>query len=286
MLLSTPTEHFEPKIGFLKTMEYASDAGFDALDFSFMDEPGFYNEDSDINFFKDLKLKAQSFGLVFNQAHAPYPSSTADTEQTEQIFNNITRSMRNAAALGVKNIVVHPCQHLDYVDNKEQLFEINMNFYHKLIPYCEEYGIKVAIENMWKKYGSNKIFHSTCSTPQEFIRYFDELCNPCFTCCLDIGHAVLVCEEPGDFIRKLGNKRLGALHVHDVNGINDSHHLPYLGIVRWDDVTKALKEIDYKGDFTFETDGFIAPLPKELMPSAMKLLSDTGRYLIEKIRKD
>ena len=156
MLLSTPTEHFEPKIGFLKTMELASEAGFDALDFSFMDDPRFYDESSDIEFFKDLKSKAAQFGLVFNQAHAPFPSSTDDPVKTEEIFKNITRSMRNAAALGVKNIVVHPCQHLDYVDNKQQLFEINMKFYNRLVPYCEEYGIKVALENMWKRYGGTK----------------------------------------------------------------------------------------------------------------------------------
>ena len=28
----------------------------------------------------------------------------------------------------------------------EQLFEINMDFYNRLKPYCEEYGIKVALE--------------------------------------------------------------------------------------------------------------------------------------------
>lgn len=286
MLLSTPTQHFEPKTGFEKLFELASEAGFDALDFSFMDNEKYYGESSNIEFFKELRVKAQSYGLVFNQAHAPYPSSNIDPAKTEEIFGNITRSMRNAAALGVKNIVVHPCQHLDYADNKEQLFEINMDFYRRLIPYCEEYGIKVALENMWKKYGGNKIYHSTSSRPEEFIRYFDELNNSCFTCCLDIGHAMLVCEDIGDFIRKLGNKRLGALHVHDTNGIHDSHHLPYLGVVRWDDVTKALHDINYPGDFTFETDGFVAPLPAELMPACLKLLADTGRYLINKIRKD
>ena len=48
-----------------------------------------------------------------------------------------------------------------------------MKFYKSLIPYCEEYGIKVAVENMWQYPGM--ISHSTCSRPEEFIRYIDEL---------------------------------------------------------------------------------------------------------------
>ena len=34
----------------------------------------------------------------------------------------------------------------------------------------------------------------------------------------------------------LGNKRLLCLHVHDVDGIDDLHTLPYFGITDWDKV--------------------------------------------------
>ena len=86
-----------------------------------------------------------------------------------------------------------------------------MEFYRSLIPYCEEYNIKVALENMWQY--PRTISHSTCSRPAEFVKYMDELNNPCFVACLDVGHAMLVKEKPDDMIRALGGQRLQALHM-------------------------------------------------------------------------
>ena len=164
--------------------------------------------------------------------------------------------------------------------NAEKLFEYNMVFYKSLIPYCEEYGIKVAVENMWQY--PKMISHSTCSRPDEFIRYIDELNSEWIVGCLDIGHSVLVREDPADFIRKLGDKRLQCLHIHDVDGNDDLHTLPYFGITDWESVMSALAEIDYKGDFTYETDGFLQNKPKELLPDFVRLMEKTGRYMIKR----
>ena len=283
MKLSMPTEYISDKLGFDKTFEVVSDAGFDAMDFTFYAHKEFYSNDTKPEFFAELKRKANANGLVFNQGHAPFPSSVMDETRTKEIFDDIVCSIKNASLLGIRAIVVHPYFHLDYTDNKDKLFELNMEFYKKLIPYSEEYGVKIALENMWGLYKPGIPHHSVCSTPEEFIRYFDELNNSCFTCCLDLGHAMLVKEDAAEFIRKLGSDRLTCLHVQDINGTNDSHNLPYFGIIRWDDVAKALGDINYKGDFTFETDNFVSPLPAELMPSCTKLLADTGRYIISKI---
>ena len=90
---------------------------------------------------------------------------------------------------------------------------------------------------------------------------------------------MLVGQNPADFIRKLGPDRLVALHVHDVSGHEDSHTLPYYGIVHWDEVTSALKEIGYKGEITLEADNFLRKLPKQLMPEASKLMATVARSL-------
>ena len=54
--------------------------------------------------------------------------------------------------MGVKLIVVHPKQHLPYLEgnNAEILKQLNLEFYNSLIPDCEKYGIKIATENMWQ----------------------------------------------------------------------------------------------------------------------------------------
>ncbi len=279
MNLSVNTRSLYKTNGIEKTIDLFIKTGFDAIDFSFSES--YFNEiPTEKEYFIELKKRVEDKGLFFNQAHAPAPSSVVDRKETEKRFNNIVSSMKRASYLGIKNIVVHPCQHLNYVDEgvPEALFEYNMDFYKSLILYAEEYDIRVAIENMWQYPGM--ISHSTCSRPDEMIRYIDSLNNDSFVCCLDIGHAMLVRENPADFIRALGNKRLKCLHVHDVDGIDDKHELPYFGIIDWRSVMEALKEINYKGDLTFELKEFVANIPEELHYDYVRLAEKTGRHLI------
>lgn len=283
MKLSTTIMSVALAYGFDEAINIFAEAGYDFLDFSFCDEfTGYSNEK--INFFKELRKKAEAKGLVFNQAHAPFASSFEDEAETEKRFNEIVNSMERAAVLGVKNIIVHPCQHLPYEDDgvPEKLFEINMDFYNRLKPYCEEYGIHVAVENMWQlRKNSGKIICSTCAKPTEFIKYLDSLNSEWFVACLDIGHAMLVCEDPADFVKELGRNRLQALHVHDVDGFRDSHTLPYFGVCNWEKIMKALAEIGYEGNLTYEADNFIRNKPTEIYPEYVKLMEKTGRYLIK-----
>ncbi len=279
MKLSTTTDRLQEKFGIYKAIDILSDAGYDAIDFSQFDKE-IYSAEYGKEYYLEIRKYAEDKGLFFNQSHAPFGSSFEDEEKTKKRFEEIVMAIKRASYLGIKNIIVHPCQHLKYdvEGNPEKLFEYNMEFYKKLIPYCEEFDIRVALENMWQYTGM--INHSTCSRPEEFVRYLDGLNNDCFVACLDIGHATLVREDIGDFVKKLGNKRLQCLHVHDVDGTNDSHTLPYFGSVNWEKVMKALADIDYKGDLTFEADSFMDNKPDILLPDCAKLMAKTGKQLV------
>lgn len=282
MKLSTTVITVAKAYGFDKAVDMLAQAGFDCLDFSFYDDLSLCDEKLD--FFKELRKKAEAKGLSFNQAHAPFSSYYADEERTKKRFDEIVRSMERAALLGAENIIVHPCKHLSYEDDgvPEKLFELNMDFYNRLKPYCEEYGIHVAIENMWQYRGNTqKIVHTTCSRPEELIRYVDTMNSEWFVACLDIGHAMLVCEDPAEFVKALGEKRLKALHVHDVDGMGDSHTLPYFGVCNWEKIMKALAEVGYEGELTYEADCFIENKPTELYPEYLRVMERTGRHLIK-----
>ncbi len=284
MKISSTTDKIALEYGLKSSVDMLSAAGYDAIDFSQFDKE-IYNADFGDDYYTELRKYAESKGVYFNQSHAPFGSSFEDKERTAKRFTEITRAMKRASLLGVRNIIVHPCQHLKYntPGNPEILFEYNMDFYSRLVPYCEEYGIKVALENMWQHTGM--INHSTCSRPDEFIRYLDELNNDCFVACLDIGHAALVREDPDQFIKRLGAKRLKCLHVHDVDGTNDSHTLPFFGVVDWHKVMSALAEIGYDGEITFEADNFFNNKPVELYGDCAKLMAKTGRYLADYFEK-
>ncbi len=282
MKLSTQTDISVARLGPAGAIRLLADAGYDCLDWSFF--PG-YMADSPL--FGDdwqqevnaMKAAAAECGVTFNQAHAPFPSMP-----DEAVRARIVQSIKVAAALGISGIVVHPIQHVPYLKNRGLLWNINLEYYRSLLPLCEEYGIRVYVENMWQ-YDSARhcIVDSFCARPEEYCAFLDELNSPWMVACLDIGHCALVGQDPADMIRALGHDRLQALHVHDVNYLADNHTVPFTQSLNWEEICTALGEIDYAGDFTFESDNTLTPLPVELLPAAASYMEKIGRYLISRV---
>ena len=292
MKISTQTGSFMKLFTDKEIVDMLCDAGFDAIDYSFFDVSRCNPDVSDEEYkkrFSELKKYAEDKGLYFNQSHAPHPTSLADDAFTKRRFDELITSIKNSSYLGVRNIIIHPKQHLCYYtgENTEALYEMNMEFFSRLIPYCEEYNITICTENMWQCYGnSSKIWDSTCSRAEEFVRYIDGIGSPYVRACVDIGHTVLVGENPVRMLKSLGN-RVAALHVHDNDGICDSHTLPFHGIIKWNEVTKALKEIGYGGEITLEAEGFFSAkgLSKEAYIAGAKYSADIARVIGDMVDK-
>ena len=285
MILSTQTDIAGRRFGEEQAVRWICEAGFDALDYSMfrMQEDDFVlNTPEYKKHIAELKKIAESYGKFFNQAHAPFPSfKVNDAEYSKKIFPKIERSVEIAGLLGVQNIVVHPT---DFGKESDENLKLNAEFYNRLIPICKEYGVKVATENM---FGRDKrrdyIVSNICSEGREFSKMMDMLDPEYFTACVDIGHAGLVGTTAAKLIKALGHDKLGCLHVHDNDYKHDRHLPPFFCELDWSEITQALADVDYKGDFTFEADNLFRAYPAELMPSAYKLLHDTGRYLISQI---
>ena len=285
MLVSTQTEHLANLYGDEQAIRILAQAGYDAFDLSLfrmmhdpdyeMNQPG-YRESA-----MHLRRVADECGIVCNQAHAPFHSSTPDPDETAAIFKKIVRAIEIASIVGAKIIIVHPKQHLRYKGNEAELKQMNLEFYRELIPYAKEFNIKIAAENMWQ-YEVDHIDHSTCSRPDEFCAYLDEIDSEWIVGCLDLGHTAVVNEGIPNMIHALGPKRLQALHVHDTDFINDSHTLPFMAKMDYEAIAAALAEIGYQGDFTLEADRFLARVPDALIPAAVKFMCQTARYLAEK----
>lgn len=300
MRLVTTTDVLSRAFGIEKSIDILADAGFDGIDFSAFSSNEYYTDAHPASYYTELRARAEARGLAFLQAHAPFNSSFPDEARTEQRFHEIVCSMKNVSLLGVKNIVVHPYQHLTFWEegNPDRLFEMNMAFYRRLLPYAEEYGVRVCTENMYQQEGVI-VQHSACSQPSDMNRYFDEIRHPLFGCCLDVGHTVLVREDPSAFVRAMGARRLSCLHVHDVDGMHDNHTLPYFGAiyewdshmgeyvggVNWERFMQTLAAIGYEGNLTFEADNFMRKLPIECAAEASRCMATVGRYLIELYEK-
>lgn len=289
MLISMTTGPFTSKgLSEKETIKLMYDAGFTAYDiglFMLLDSNThpFCTENA-IEYAKEIRKYADELGIVCNQAHAPFHSSCGDAQRDEEIFQQIVRSIEIASVLGAKNIVVHPKQHLIYAENIDELFRLNLEFYNRLIPYCKKYNIKVAVENMFQyNRVTGNIIDSTCSRSCEFNKYIDTINSEWIVGCLDIGHVALVGADIAKFIKDLGGKRLQALHIHDNDFLRDTHTMPFIQKIDYEPIVKALSDIGYEGDMTFEANSFIAKFPKELLLPAAKLLCETGKYLANSI---
>ncbi len=267
-----------------------AEAGFDCYDISLFSGNDQRELDGDDYREKAASIRAYAdlIGITCNQAHAPFGGIYGDPDN-EEGFSAVLRSMEIAAILGAPIIVVHPIQHLNYAEYHEELFEMNLVYYRRLIPYAEKLGIKIATENMWQNNcGARVPTDSVCSRPREFCRMIDELDSPYLVGCLDLGHAALMGADVPAFIRAMGKDRLRALHVHDVDFVHDLHTLPYLSKMDFAPICEALGEIGYEGDLTFEASNFYQRFPLPLIPAATRMMYETGKYLaaeIERARK-
>ncbi len=288
MLLSTQTDVVFSKCGIDDGLKIFAKAGYDALDYSMF---GMTNDDHFLNkcdveaFARELRAKAEAEGLCFNQAHAPFPCwKNGDEAYNAKMPERLANSIRIAGILGAKAIVVHP---IAYIQRGDAQKAFNFELYRSLEGVAREYGTKIALENMWG-YDSRRgyIIPNVCSEAKELGEYYDELNAPdAYTVCLDLGHCGLVGEEPDDAIRILGKERLGALHIHDNDYRNDNHTIPYgYGCrMNWDKITKALGEIDYQGDFTYEADAFLGRFAADNVALGVNFMANLGRMLMEKI---
>jgi L-ribulose-5-phosphate 3-epimerase len=285
--ISTQTEVFFRRFGDKEGIRLLAEAGWDALDYSMFD----INPATSVmtradyrDYARSLRETAESHGMRFNQAHAPFPSYRPDNDEYNTvIFELIVRSMEIAGILGAEIIIVHPITHGQTYDERKK---INLDFYNSLQPYCEKFGVMVALENMWG-HADGRVIPAACSTEAEFVDYIDSLDSRYFCACLDIGHAEM--RGAGAFsavsmIRALGGDRLKSLHVHDNDKIGDLHAMPFTRAIKWREIADALKEIEYSGVFTFEADGFLHNFPHELTLDVSKLMASIGRYLVRDMK--
>ena len=73
------------------------------------------------------------------------------------------------------------------------------------------------------------------------------------------------------------------LHVHDTDFKYDKHTLPFMEKIDYHAVCKALAEIDYQGDFTYEADNFLARFDASNIEIGVNHMVAIARMLMEKI---
>ena len=272
MLLSNLTQWVGSSLSEKEAIKIIADAGFDAYDISLFelsrDENHFFNGDDYREKAKELREYADSLGLVCNQSHAPFPTSCA------AIRSYYKRAIECTAEAGGKICIIHP-------DNNK-CAEENAQMYLDLLPFAKGCGVKIATENMWNwNDEKDEAAPAACSDPASFNAHLDAVDDDFFVACLDIGHAEMrgLGTTAVEMIKALG-PRLQALHIHDNDLWHDSHQIPMSMGIDFEAVVKALKEINYKGYFTLESDRYLNGYTPENILDGLKNLVDADKKLV------
>ncbi len=229
--------------------------GYSCVDFNMMSTNSFPYSDSQKETEDKLILEknlAKASSIEIYQVHGPWhwPPNDSTEELRSLKLENVKRSLWATSVLGCKNWVIHPIMPCDINDKgteKQQITkDINFEFMRKTLEIAKSYGITVCLENMPMR-------NFSLATPYEILDFVKLMNDDNFKICLDTGHVATFPElSAAQAVRDLGNN-IRAFHIHDSVPDRDLHLLPYFGTIDWNDFSKALKEINYKGGICLET---------------------------------
>lgn len=285
MRLSVETYCLREAFGDKTAIKMIKDAGFDAFDYSFYWLKG-KEEDMLSGDYVGKAEKTREYiekiGFCCNQAHAPFDFRHFDTiDMSNENYMRMMRAIECAKILGADNIIVHPVGRLPEEYN---YIEYNRNYLKSFAFAAEKFNMNISVENMCR-YDENDNLTGIkgYTTPKEQMSFVESIGSEKFNICVDTGHYAVTGIKPETAIGAMNNKILKALHIHDNNYKSDQHLLPFSGEFDWEEITKALKNIDYNGDFTLELTGFFRKIGKELYVDGLRFAERTGRVLIGKI---
>ena len=246
----------------------AMQAGFRNFDYNFgidLDRKcGVFEKDCE-RYYYDVKNKTEALGARFVQAHSPMGRPIA--QGNEEFCAMTARCVEACGILGLPNIVIHSGYDLGLT--KDECFAKNKEFFLPLLDIAEKHGTNILVENFNKMDVPNLYWVDNAPELLELIELVD---HPLFHAVWDTGHANMQEMSQTEALKIVGNHVLG-IHVHDNDGLGDTHLLPYLGNLSFDDLMQGLLAIGYKGYFTFEIGGIYAAAGKRRRVEEEKLLT-------------
>ncbi len=188
-------------------------------------------------------LKALDYGPSIT-VHGPFMDlnpGAVDPLVRDATLRRFKHALEVARSLGARMVVFHSgYEKWKYALKTEPWLEASVSFWKELEPLIKDYGLSVAIENIFE------------DTPDNLRALMEALDCPHIGLCFDTGHFNL-------FSRVSLNDWLGAtgrfikeLHIHDNNGTSDAHLAPSKGTFDFDTLFGFLEDHSIKPLFTIE----------------------------------
>lgn len=249
------------------------------------------------NFFRLHRDGAEKAGIWINQMHMPYPNYVpgAEKEFNDYLWHVVApKSMKICAFFGCRNMVIHGFKLAYHLGSEEAEWQQTAGFLDLLSPMAKEMGITVCIENLYTGIGGHMVEGPCCNARKAAERidgFNDKYGAEVLGFCFDTGHANLVGIDFEEFITTLAH-RLKVLHIHDNDGIQDLHQIPYTftktrentSSTDWDGFLKGLKKIKFDQVLSFETAPVLTAFPDALKQKTLRFIADIGEYFCEEVQ--
>ncbi len=230
-----------------------------------------------------IRAAADRHGIEVFQVHGSYGAWEGydDPDMTvKEISDNYKLGLYGCHLLGCRNFVIHPTVYYGRGKEYDQDTAVSqtVRIMEATMEECEKYGINLCLENM-------PMTHQRISPPSGIAEAVNQVKSDYCRICIDVGHQALFHRDIGEDIRIAG-KKMACLHVHDSDGYNDIHILPFTGVTNWDSFTDALAEIGYSGSMNLETETARCHYsPPHLTRMTEELLAATARYLADEVER-
>lgn len=265
----TTTDVFEEGYPAEKAIDRLAGLGYEGIDMGFdywEFEGSPFMSDDYLDWARSLRARAEEKGAAYTHAHAP---GRADSGAV------IIRSIRAAAALGAKYLVVHPVwdDGGKIIKSRSKFISVNAEAIKRLLPEAERNGVILLSEN---------VLWGASSDPRVIADLVKKVGSPWFGWCFDTGHAHCCGHEPS-VLGKCSVVPL-SLHIQDNDGSGDGHLIPGDGTIDWEEFFSALKSVGYTGDCVLEAHHQSLTAPDEERDAILSRLMETALLMRDRMR--
>ncbi len=211
----------------LETIDAIKEAGFKNVFIQWYNKDGFNPSQEE-----QLKhIKEKGLNVIF--AHLGYKHiNDMWIEEDTGLVEYYKHDIKVCADNGIDMVVMHLTSHSE----APMYGETGLKRIKEIVDYAKSLNVKVAFEN-------TKI--------KGYLDYvLDNIDNDNVGICFDSGHCHAHFNDELDFNKF--KDRIMAVHLHDNDGSEDQHLLPYDGSINWDEYISNLKKANYEGPIVLE----------------------------------
>ncbi len=186
---------------------------------------------------------SKKYGVELYSIHLPFwPFDRIDISNpkiADESVEYMKGYIDKGTSIGINKYVIHPSgEPIDESDRGVRM-EVAKKSLSILADYAGERGAVICVENLPR----------TClgRDSDDILELLSA--NEKLVACFDTNH--LLSQEPTEFIKAVGNK-IATLHVSDYDFKNERHWLPGEGLLDWQSILSAIKEIGYSGSWLYE----------------------------------